>query len=113
MLRRSEIGFGGYDAWTSQVYAEDARNANRMDAKLKIEAHWLERGVTARRKRNQGRLAKLWEMRAARAAMIALVPATRAQRTSAATAGFAVTASEASDAEMLADKVGMEMVRGA
>ena len=70
LLRRSEIGFGGYDAWTSQVYAEDARNANRMDAKLKIEAHWLERGVTARRKRNQGRLAKLWEMRAARAAMI-------------------------------------------
>src|SRR3546814_10474029 len=37
---------------------------------LKIEAHWLERGVTARRKRNQGRLAKLWEMRAQRAAMV-------------------------------------------
>ncbi len=70
LLRRSEIGFGGYDAWTERVYAEDARNADRMDAKLKIEAHWLERGVTARRKRNQGRLAKLWEMRAARAAMM-------------------------------------------
>jgi ATP-binding cassette subfamily F protein uup len=70
LLRRNEIGFGGYDAWTERVYAEDARNAERLDAKLKIEAHWLERGVTARRKRNQGRLAKLWEMRAARAAMI-------------------------------------------
>ena len=70
LLRRNEIGFGGYDAWTERVYAEDARNADRMDAKLKIEAHWLERGVTARRKRNQGRLAKLWEMRAARAAMM-------------------------------------------
>lgn len=70
LLRRNEIGFGGYDAWTEQVFAEDARNASRLDAKLKIEAHWLERGVTARRKRNQGRLAKLWEMRAARAAMI-------------------------------------------
>lgn len=69
-LRRNEIGFGGYDAWTERVFAEDARNADRLDAKLKIEAHWLERGVTARRKRNQGRLAKLWEMRAARAAMI-------------------------------------------
>ena len=42
-----------------------------MDAKLKLEAHWLERGVTARRKRNQGRLEKLWQMRAARASMIA------------------------------------------
>ena len=70
LLRRNEIGFGGYDAWTERVFAEDARNADRLDAKLKIEAHWLERGVTARRKRNQGRLAKLSEMRAARAAMI-------------------------------------------
>jgi ABC transport system ATP-binding/permease protein len=69
LLRRSEIGFGGYDAWTQQVYAEDARNAARMDAKLKIEEHWKERGVTARRKRNMGRLTKLYEMRAARAAM--------------------------------------------
>ncbi len=69
-LRRKEIGFGGYEAWMEQVYAEEARAAEKMDAKLKIEAHWLERGVTARRKRNQGRLAKLWEMRAQRAAML-------------------------------------------
>jgi ATP-binding cassette subfamily F protein uup len=69
-LRRLEIGFGGYEAWMEQVYAEEARAADKMDAKLKIEAHWLERGVTARRKRNQGRLAKLWEMRAQRAAML-------------------------------------------
>ena len=69
-LRRREVGFGGYEAWEEAVYAEEARNADRMDAKLKIEAHWLERGVTARRKRNQGRLAKLHEMRAARASML-------------------------------------------
>ncbi|MBT2187102.1 ABC-F family ATP-binding cassette domain-containing protein [Sphingobium nicotianae] len=69
-LRRQEIGFGGFEAWMEKVYAEEARNADRLDAKLKIEAHWLERGVTARRKRNQGRLAKLWEMRAQRAAMV-------------------------------------------
>jgi ATP-binding cassette subfamily F protein uup len=69
-LRRKEVGFGGYEAWEEQVYAEEARAAERMDAKLKIEAHWLERGVTARRKRNQGRLEKLFQMRASRAAMI-------------------------------------------
>ena len=69
-LRRKEVGFGGYEAWEDAVFAEEARNADRLDAKLKIEAHWLERGVTARRKRNQGRLAKLWEMRAARASML-------------------------------------------
>ena len=69
-LRRKEVGFGGYEAWEDQVYAEEARAAERLDARLKLEAHWLQRGVTARRKRNQGRLEKLWEMRAARAAMI-------------------------------------------
>ena len=69
-LRRKEVGFGGYEAWEEQVYAEEARAAEKLDAKLKIEAHWLERGVTARRKRNQGRLEKLHQMRAARAAMI-------------------------------------------
>ncbi|MDY7097066.1 MAG: ATP-binding cassette domain-containing protein [Pseudomonadota bacterium] len=69
-MRRKEVGFGGYEAWEEQVYAEEARAAEKLDAKLKLEAHWLERGVTARRKRNQGRLEKLHQMRAARAAMI-------------------------------------------
>ena len=69
-LRRSEIGFGGFEAWTERVYDEEARAAEKLDAKLKIELHWLQRGVTARRRRNQGRLAKLHEMRAQRAAML-------------------------------------------
>ena len=69
-MRRKDVGFGGYEAWEEQVYAEEARTAQKLDAKLKLEAHWLERGVTARRKRNQGRLEKLWEMRAQRAAML-------------------------------------------
>ena len=69
-LRRKEVGFGGYEAWEEQVYAEEARAAEKLDAKLKLEAHWLERGVTARRKRNQGRLERLYEMRAQRAAML-------------------------------------------
>jgi ATP-binding cassette subfamily F protein uup len=69
-LRRAEIGFGGFEAWTERVYDEEARAAEKLDAKLKIELHWLQRGVTARRRRNQGRLAKLNEMRAQRAAML-------------------------------------------
>ncbi len=70
MMRRKDVGFGGYEVWEEEVYAQQAREKHKMDAKLKIEAHWLERGVTARRKRNQGRLEKLYEMRAQRAAMI-------------------------------------------
>ena len=69
-LRRAEIGFGGFEAWTEKVYEEEQRAAEKLDAKLAIELHWLQRGVTARRRRNQGRLAKLNEMRAQRAAML-------------------------------------------
>jgi len=69
-LRRAEIGFGGFEAWMEKAYEDEARAAEKLDAKLAIEARWLERGVTARRRRNQGRLMKLHEMRAQRAAMI-------------------------------------------
>jgi len=69
-MRRKEVGFGGYEAWEEQVYAEEARATEKLDARLKLEAHWLARGVTARRKRNMGRLDKLHQMRAQRAAII-------------------------------------------
>jgi ATP-binding cassette subfamily F protein uup len=65
-LRRREVGFGGYEAWEEEVYANDARAAEKLDAKLKLENHWLSRGVTARRKRNQGRLEALCPACAAR-----------------------------------------------
>jgi ATP-binding cassette subfamily F protein uup len=69
-LRRAEVGFGGFEAWTDKVIEEEQRAAEKLDSKLAQELQWLQRGVTARRRRNQGRLAKLNEMRAQRAAMI-------------------------------------------
>jgi ATP-binding cassette subfamily F protein uup len=69
-IRRAEVGYGGFEAWAEQVQEEDARNAQRLDTKLAQELHWLQRGVTARRRRNQGRLARLHDMRAQRRGMI-------------------------------------------
>ena len=69
-IRRADIGFGGFEAWQEKIFAEEVRAGEKMDAKLKIEEHWLERGVTARRKRNMGRLEKLNQLRAARTAMM-------------------------------------------
>ncbi|OYU15076.1 MAG: elongation factor 3 [Alphaproteobacteria bacterium PA4] len=68
-LRRAEVGFGGFEDWSDRVAAEEAKNAAKLDTKLKAEEHWLLRGVTARRSRNEGRLAKLIELRATRKAM--------------------------------------------
>ncbi|MBS3962017.1 MAG: ATP-binding cassette domain-containing protein [Sandarakinorhabdus sp.] len=69
-LRRHEVGFGGFEAWTEAVYAEETRIAERMDSRIAEELHWLQRGVTARRRRNQGRLERLHVMRAERKAML-------------------------------------------
>jgi ATP-binding cassette subfamily F protein uup len=67
-LRRKDIGFGGYEAWMEQVYAEEARAADKLDAKLKIEAHWL--NAASPRGASATRAAESWEMRAQRAAML-------------------------------------------
>ena len=72
-LRRQEVGFGGFEAWTEVVHAEEARIADKLDTKLAQELHWLQRGVTARRRRNQGRLERLHQMRASRKAMLGAV----------------------------------------
>ena len=69
-LRRQEVGFGGFEAWTEAVYAEEAKIADKMDTKIAQELHWLQRGVTARRRRNQGRLERLHTMRAERKSML-------------------------------------------
>ncbi|MEM8826430.1 MAG: ATP-binding cassette domain-containing protein [Pseudomonadota bacterium] len=69
-IRRAEIGFGGFEAWTEEVLAADARRAAKLDTKLAKEAEWLVKGVTARRKRNVGRLENLYRLRAERAEML-------------------------------------------
>ncbi|NIJ06435.1 ATP-binding cassette subfamily F protein uup [Sphingomonas vulcanisoli] len=95
-IRRKEVGFGGFEAWTEAVYAEEERNAARLDAKLRLEEHWLLRGVTARRARNEGRKAKLMEMRATRAAMQAPQGAAKL-----------VTASDSSNTKVVIDAEGV------
>src|SRR3546814_5258716 len=54
-IRRAEVGLGGLEAWLEKVYEEEARNAPRLDTKLAQELDWLQRGLTARTKSQQGR----------------------------------------------------------
>ncbi|GGI74623.1 elongation factor 3 [Polymorphobacter multimanifer] len=68
-LRRAEVGFGGFDAWSDRVAAEEPKTASRLDARLRQAEHWLLRGATARRSRTEGRPAKLIELRAVRQAL--------------------------------------------
>jgi ABC transport system ATP-binding/permease protein len=59
-------GFAAFDDWAERVETEEARTLARLDTHLRAEEHWLRRGVTARRSRNEGRRRKLEAMRAER-----------------------------------------------
>lgn len=63
-------GYGEFEAWSTELLENEEKALDRMDKKLDQELYWLHRGVTARRKRNQGRLSRLHQLRAQRAAVL-------------------------------------------
>ena len=69
-LSHNPRGYGDFDNWSDAVIEAEAKAARRLNQKLKAEQHWLVHGVTARRRRNQGRLRKLETMRAQRQALL-------------------------------------------
>ena len=59
-------GFTGFEDWQEQVFAEEDKASARLDKRIAAETRWLREGLTARRKRNQGRVRALRQMRADR-----------------------------------------------
>ena len=62
-LRKSNKGFKHYDEWRNEVISGEEAVLRKMTRKLEVEKGWLNTGVTARRKRNQKRLANLHNLR--------------------------------------------------
>ena len=62
-VRRLDQGFAAFDDWTARMADAEAESARRLDKELERETRWLERGVTARRARNEGRRRRLLELR--------------------------------------------------
>lgn len=69
-VRRRESGFDGFEEWREKIWAEEDEARHKLDRKIKAEARWAVEGISARRKRNQGRVRALAELRAERAAQI-------------------------------------------
>ncbi len=70
VIRRREAGFDGFEDWREQVWAEEDEARHKLDRKIKAEAKWAVEGISARRKRNQGRVRALAALRAERASQI-------------------------------------------
>jgi len=69
-VRRREAGFAGFEDWRETVWAEEDDARHKLDRKIKAEGRWAVEGISARRKRNQGRVRALAVLRAERGAQI-------------------------------------------
>jgi len=63
LLRKSDKGFKYFDEWHNIIIEQEEAALRKLNKKLAQEKEWLNAGVTARRKRNQKRLAQLKALR--------------------------------------------------
>jgi len=61
--RRLDKGFAEFETWRDAILHEEEKERERLDRKISQELDWVRYGVTARRKRNMGRLRKLEGLR--------------------------------------------------
>lgn len=69
-VRRRDAGFEGFEDWRETVWAEEDEARHKLDRKIRHEAKWAVEGISARRKRNMGRVRALQALRAERKAQI-------------------------------------------
>ncbi len=70
VVRRQEKGFEHFEEWRDKVWEDEDMQRHKLNRKIKAEARWAVEGISARRKRNQGRVRALGELRAERASQI-------------------------------------------
>ncbi len=70
VVRRMDKGFSHFEEWRDKIWDEEDEARHKLDRKIKAEARWAVEGISARRKRNQGRVRALQGLRAERAAQI-------------------------------------------
>ncbi|WP_225027371.1 ABC-F family ATP-binding cassette domain-containing protein [Xinfangfangia pollutisoli] len=69
-VRRREAGFDGFEDWREEVWAAEDEARHKLDRKIKAEARWAVEGISARRKRNMGRVRALQALREERRSQI-------------------------------------------
>ncbi|WP_299653626.1 ABC-F family ATP-binding cassette domain-containing protein [uncultured Tateyamaria sp.] len=69
-VKRQEKGFDAFEAWRDSTWEEEDTARHKLNRKIKAEARWAVEGISARRKRNMGRVRALQDLRAERASQI-------------------------------------------
>ena len=73
ILRRNNKGFDDFENWQDQIIEQEIIEQKALNKKIAEETEWLHKGVTARRKRNMGRLRRLQQLRQERREQIKAV----------------------------------------
>ena len=63
ILRRNEKNFADFEDWRDKTWAEEDTRNHKLKRRIKEESVWAVEGISARRKRNQGRLKALKELK--------------------------------------------------
>ncbi|SOH93622.1 ATP-binding cassette, subfamily F, uup [Monaibacterium marinum] len=70
VVRRQERGFEGFEDWRDKTFEEEDLQRHKLNRLIKDEARWAVEGISGRRKRNQGRVRRLGELRDERSSQI-------------------------------------------
>lgn len=62
-LRTLEKSYPSFEEWAEDIMERENRTQEKLAQKIAQETEWLHRGVTARRRRNMGRLHRLLDLR--------------------------------------------------
>ena len=67
VVRHRGGAFTQFEEWSEGILAEEAVRLAKLDKRIAAETRWAQQGISARRKRNQGRLRELQNLRAIKA----------------------------------------------
>ncbi len=93
-LLRLDKSFAFFDDWAEELRQQEAETQHKLERQIVREERWLQRGVTARRKRNQGRLARLQGLRKERAEWLKQVGTAKLETASSGRSGDMVIEAE-------------------
>jgi ABC transport system ATP-binding/permease protein len=70
VVRRQEKGFEAFESWRDKVFDDEEMQRHKLNRLIKSEGRWAVEGISARRKRNQGRVRRLADLREEKANQI-------------------------------------------
>ena len=70
VVHQNPKGFEAFEEWRDKIFEDEDMQRHKLNRLIKAESRWAVEGISARRKRNQGRVRRLQDLRAERGSQI-------------------------------------------